>query len=740
MRHLALLLASVFATPLLGTQMLPHVDAVETRESDTVCVVTLTARDNNGNLCPDISETVTAHWSGNAPGTFLEPSSGVVMLVNGSGTLRVRRPVQTESTITRLSFLAAGESLLGCELWLRNADDVKTLWEADPNGGASRELPASRVGSGFDLSVRTERPYNMFTDTAQPLSFDISCTSRTNVSMEVIVKYSVYDWDGVRIASCAYTNTMAAGSSRVFSASFDPIEERGIYFVVAEVIRKASNKRQAFTRTNLVRLPPHAYCSTPDDSVFGMADWWPLPTQEDAQNLLDRLGVRWVRSGDARFQHTGRVANYHNEIADWNNAMWEESQREHWAALQIETCQEKGCRYFEFGNEVNLYVTNGCPVSSGIGLCHFADAYTAWVKTFDKVMKKNGARGSIGLLGCGMAGFDHAFAERMRDAGILPMLDGFCIHPNASEYVPEFPYRAGGRHGAPERSPSSHPADYPTPGTSSGAYWNFLGTVRAARDWLDRHAPGMPLWVTEFYSPSYPNYAHGPSERDGADNVVLQYALLKAEGVKAGMFYMMCDGIGSDRFGLDPDNREYSFGLLRHDLSMKPAALGYCAIAEALDGATFRGWMKMPDEMAHGLMFDTPRGPLAVMWGRWDGLFLSWEDSNGICRHKEPWIDRWATVRSFDFPATPQVVRIDSIGRSRMLETANGIVTVELGASPCLVYGLAVDAVEVYGDDSGRGVSGLALQLLDTRFLSTDGAALEQLDTRPDCGLIFFVN
>ena len=128
------------------------------------------------------------------------------------------------------------------------------------------------------------------------------------------------------------------------------------------------------------------------------------------------------------------------------------------------------------------------------------------------------------------------------------------------------------------------------------------------------------------------------------------------------------------------------------------------------------------------------------MWGRWDGLFLSWEDSNGICRHREPWIDRWSTIRSFDFPATSQVVRIDSIGRTRMLETANGIVTVELGASPCLVYGLASDAVEVYGDDSGRGVSGLALQFLDTRFLSTDGATMEQLDTRPNCGLIFFVN
>lgn len=720
-------------------RLVPHVDAEESRESATVSVVTLTARDRDGNLCSDVNASLTMSWAGNAPGTFLEPSSSSVTLVGGRATVRVQRPVQTETTITRLAFETGSDDLLGTEIWLRNADDVRGVWVSDPNGGCSYEVPESMVAAGFSIDVRTDRPYNMFTGANEDLTFTISCTSKTNVSLDVTVKYHVMTWDGADIATDRQERQAAVGEKWSWTASFNPPETRGIYFVVANVTRTSTNRQLAFTRTNLVRLPAHSYSSTAETSIFGIADWWPVPTHEAAQSLLDRLGIRWVRSGDLRFQHTGRAVNYHNEIGDWNNAMWAADQREHWAAEQIEECLHRGSSNFEFGNEVNLYVENGASESSGIGLCHFAPAYVEWVKTFDKVMKENGWDGQVGLLGCGMSGFDHEFAGWMRDAGILPMLKGFCVHAQPAEYVPDYPYQASGRYGAPEREPGPHPGDYSTPGTAGGVYWNFLGTIRAAQDWLARYAPGMPLWVTEMYSPSQPNYAHSPSERDGADNVVLEYALLKAEGVKAGMFYMMCDSIGSNRFGMDPNDREYTFGLLRRDLSFKPSAMGYCAIAEALDGATFTGWMKLPDEKAHGLLFNTPRGPLAVLWGRWDGMLLSWKDEDGVCNHKNPWENRWWTKKTFDFAAHGDVTCIDSIGRARTLTPAGGIVSVELSGSPCLVYGLDSSVLATCSEPRFATSDGLTLADFESRIRTTDGRALEQFNSVPRRGIVLVV-
>ena len=126
--------------------------------------------------------------------------------------------------------------------------------------------------------------------------------------------------------------------------------------------------------------------------------------------------------------------------------------------------------------------------------------------------------------------------------------------------------------------------------------------------------------------------------------------------------------------------------------------MGYATAAEALEGAVFKGWMKLDDTKTHGLLFDTPRGPAAVMWARWDGLCLTTKDADGAVRHREPWLDRWPTKKAIRLPVASgfDVVRVDSIGRRRQIAANDGGTDVVLDGSPCIVYGLDLTRIKVW--------------------------------------------
>lgn len=108
--------------------------------------------------------------------------------------------------------------------------------------------------------------------------------------------------------------------------------------------------------------------------------------------------------------------------------------------------------------------------------------------------------------------------------------------------------------------------------------------------------------------------------------------------------------------------------------------------------------MKLDDAKTHGLLFDTPHGPAAVMWARWDGLRLTTNDVDGVVRHREPWLDRWPTKKAIRLPAVSggDVVRVDSIGRRRTVASGDGWADVVLDGSPCIVYGLDVTRIKVW--------------------------------------------
>ena len=124
--------------------------------------------------------------------------------------------------------------------------------------------------------------------------------------------------------------------------------------------------------------------------------------------------------------------------------------------------------------------------------------------------------------------------------------------------------------------------------------------------------------------------------------------------------------------------------------------MGYVTSAEELDGATFRKWIfrNEKNDKLRGLVFDSPRGPLALLWDRTEGFLLT--DHAPVKRvkgapffHWEPWFDHWRVKKPHTFKAAGgEVTTIDCIGRRKTMPVKDGHVTLFLDGGPRFVYGL----------------------------------------------------
>lgn len=299
----------------------------------------------------------------------------------------------------------------------------------------------------------------------------------TSDTRDAELAYWGRDFFGTIIAEGTRNLTLAAAGSVAEQLDFTLPSARGMVFVEVSVTDRETGD-EVFSRTNLTVLPPHRFQSTPENSLFGLAAYWPVPSEEEARRLMERMGVRWLRHGDNRSY--GIAPDY--------------------------------------------------PVQ---------DPFAPW------------------------------------------------------EVAPK------------------------------GGFWNYYGSVKTAALMLREYGGDKPLWLTEIFAPTFPNSFWEDSMRHATENVVLTFALAKAENVKAAMWYQLFDSVWHDRFGANEKDREYHFGLVNRDFSLKPMVLAYATIAEALDGAEFSGWIRLPQPDARGMLFDTPRGPMAVLWSRKDGYTLS---------------------------------------------------------------------------------------------------------------------
>lgn len=588
--------------------------------------------------------------------------------------------------LTHLPLQAQGDGAFVAEFDLVDAQD--------PRDDAS--LALALAGRCATVTISTPRDYNLF-EGGEPLLFTARVANASAEGRDFDIAWTVRDFDGGTCSAGTRRVRIDAGGAFELPVEFDPVEPRGLYF--AEVVARASPAADApgegapadeevFARTNLARLPPYRFRGGPDNSPFGLSAYWPLPSEEAVQRLMDRMGVMWVRLGDGRLQHPPRIAN-HLSAADVEKLSGEE--RAAWIEAELEGCRERRNPCWEFCNELNMSTAGIALKSNGIGHALLAPQYDGFVREIARIRKEKGY-GDIQLLSFGMAGFDEAFMDRMKELGTWELLDGFCLHPGRGNYAVDYPFlrpeRGAGGHAATDDASKAERFDH-------SDFWNYLGAVRGCQEKIAAFG-AMPLYLTEVYTPTFPNSFWEDTPRASAENTVLMYAFIKADGVKCGFYYQLFDSVWYDQLGVNPRDREYYFGLLNRDMSPKPAFMGYVAIAEALDEAEFVGWIATPRDTTHAMAFRTPRGALAVAWDRSDGYVLTRRPPEGKrFLSPEAWEDKWETRVDFALPVLPGATAANAIGQERPLEMAGGTAIVRLSGAPQIIRGLDLSRVSL---------------------------------------------
>ena len=146
------------------------------------------------------------------------------------------------------------------------------------------------------------------------------------------------------------------------------------------------------------------------------------------------------------------------------------------------------------------------------------------------------------------------------------------------------------------------------------------------------------------------------------------------------------------------DNREYFFGLINRDLSFKPSLMAYCNISEALDGARFKGWIKFSENnpFSKGIMFDTPKGPMSIIWDRIEGDILPRPNGNSS---PEPWISSWNIQTELTLPCKEESITVlNAIGQKESIPVKDHKATITLTGAPVIIYGMDASQMQLHGD------------------------------------------
>ncbi|MDR3708194.1 MAG: hypothetical protein P4L33_07820 [Capsulimonadaceae bacterium] len=520
------------------------------------------------------------------------------------------------------------------------------------------------AGRPLALDIWTDQPNNMWSSGAKPFGLKSQTVNTSANPKTVTLTWTAHDFDGQVVASGTDRRLLASGEAWDRPLSI-PAPKQGIVFVDVD----ASNGTDTvFCRTNLAVLPQHAFLSG-DESIFGLSAFFPLPSEAAAESLLQRIGVRWIRFSALTNERANALKIHQNSHAGMppsgkpGSYDTDPAKKTQWIDKILSEADQHNARYLELFNEWNM--------DGGIGKGKWADTYARdWLVPVNEERTKTGAK--VKIMSMGLAGMDEGFLDKVHDAGGWNLFEALAIHAGRGRYTADY--------GGDEQGSAVKPD-----------YWNFLGTIEAANNVLAKYGR-KELWVTEAYACTFPNSSWFDTYRHSAENVVLSYALAAAKGVRVMDWYQLNDGVWYDHGGVNPKDSEYHYGLLNRDLSPKPSLLGYATIAAALDQAKFVRWIKFVNTHTKGLLFSTPRGPMAVLWDRTDGYMLNTRRDIKTDKFAapEPWVDDWKTKVALELPASGKSLRvIDCVGRERTIPAANGTANVTLDGAPRIVYGVA---------------------------------------------------
>lgn len=533
-----------------------------------------------------------------------------------------------------------------------------TLYAARPDEEGF-EVAARHAGRPLAVRLWTEKRNNLFEEGSPELRYAVA-----NVTGEAITNLSfaidAWNWDGSNVLSRTFTCSLGPGE-RKEGRVVVPVSGRGLWFCEARAAQKEGE--EAFTRTNVAILPPHEFRHR-DKSAFGIIpSWRGFRGQEEAElSLMERMGVRWIRYGTNTPQ---RRSHGFESIAlidfDLKRAFDPgKSNDVRRVAACVARLKKDGIVYAEMGNEIG-HCGNDASRRA------LFSKFETWLDAYRAERERQGADFKIIY---GTSSFRPDLMRIMDDYHAWDKLDEYVIHPGRG-------YRT---------------AD------SDGGGWRYLGLIRGTRRILEKDlgVKNPKFHLTEVYVKTLPNNPWADSYRQAAENMVLNAALAMEEGVNTFCVHKLHEGISWDDNGINDKNMEYHYGLLHRDNSPKPSFMGYVTAAEELDGATFRQWIFKNEkkDKLRGLIYDTPRGPLALLWDRVEGELLVNHAPKPRAKkapffHYEPWLDHWRVKKPRTFKAASgSVTVVDCIGRRRTVPTANGQVTLLLDGGPRFVYGL----------------------------------------------------
>ena len=289
----------------------------------------------------------------------------------------------------------------------------------------------------------------------------------------------------------------------------------------------------------------------------------------------------------------------------------------------------------------------------GIGKALLAEPYVKWLKAIRKIQSEKTEWQKIKIISFGFAGTDEVFLEKLVTLGGWELLDGIALHPGRGNFTPDYPVTVPWN-------------EFEKP-SSGYQYWNYYGSIRILKNFIKAHGNDKDLYLTEVYALDFPNHSWNDTPRESAENVVLSFALAAAEGVKNALYYQLFNSVWNNQLGVREDNREYFFGLINRDLSFKPSFMAYCNISEALDGARFKGWIKFSENnpFSKGVMFDTPKGPMSIIWDRMEGDILPRPNGNSS---PEPWISSWNIQTELTLPCKEESITVlNAIGQKESI-------------------------------------------------------------------------
>ncbi|MEI8410737.1 MULTISPECIES: hypothetical protein [unclassified Kribbella] len=539
--------------------------------------------------------------------------------------------------------------------------------EADLLLGQLREVAANAaaVGRPVGVDLWTDQPFNLWYETGQPMPVHVQVVAGGTSTMPVTLSWFARDFDGTTLTQGSTVVTLAPGQSADRTIVVPGLDQQGVAFVE---VKATTSGAEAFARTTLATLASYDYRG---GGMFGIANypWLLKPSKEDVATLLTKIGVASVRIAydgapgipPAELEAMGIMPNIQHGDVVFDSTP---EQAKAWAAELVDVVVAARARYFEVDNERNQ------PWMSGL----YADKYIR--DGLRPVVDRLAEVGyDVKVMNTGLGGMDVNWVDSFHAHGGWDLIDAFAFHPGRGNFTPDY---------APT------PDEWVT--GDNGTYWNFLGGVREAKRRIQEYGGDKELWLTEAYACTRPNHWWNDTMRQAAENVLLTMALAKAEGVDGVNWYQLHDSTIHHPQEAMPANPEYHFGLMNRDLSAKPSLLAFATGTRVLEEAEFVRWLDLAriDRHLRGLLFETPDGPMTVLWSRQDGYLLNadHEPNQSYYPHPEVWQDDWPSKTRLAVPGA-KVVEIDCIGRRRVLTGQGGRITITLDGAPKIYQGLS---------------------------------------------------